>query len=112
MLLEDRKEGEALIIKLMQPRLDAHVAVSFKDKMAEYIDAGNSHIVLDLTEADFIDSSGLGALVSALKRQGKNGDLVICGLKDSTMSMFKLTRMDKVFPIFSNEAEAIQATTH
>ena len=56
-----------------------------------------------------MDSSGLGAVVSSLKMLGGKGDLVICGLKDMVMRMFKLTRMDRVFHIFDSEKEAIKA---
>jgi anti-sigma B factor antagonist len=47
----------------------------------------------------FIDSSGLGALVSALKRIGRVGHLKVCGLNESLRSMFELTRLNRVIPI-------------
>jgi anti-sigma B factor antagonist len=58
---------------------------------------------------DFIDSSGLGAIVSALKTIGRNGDLVLCGIKETVMSLFRLTRMDRVFRIFTDQGEATAA---
>jgi anti-sigma B factor antagonist len=66
-------------------------------------------MVLDLGAVSFIDSSGLGALVSSLKSMGKNGDLVICGAQSAVASMFKLTRMDKVFRMYPSAQEAASA---
>jgi anti-sigma B factor antagonist len=57
----------------------------------------------------FIDSSGLGAIVSMLKLIGREGDLVLCGVTDPVMSLFKLTRMDRVFQMFPSEHDALAA---
>jgi anti-sigma B factor antagonist len=109
MNLEDRKEGEVLIIKPIEKRLDASVAVDFKEKVAELIKSGNELIVLDLSEVNFMDSSGLGAIVSSLKTLGRKGELVISGIQETVMQLFKLTRMDRVFRIFKDEKEAVSA---
>jgi anti-sigma B factor antagonist len=77
--------------------------------MSEWIGAGNRRIVLNLSEVDFIDSSGLGAIVSSLKKIGNDGDLVICSVRETVMSLFRLTRMNRVFDILSSEEEAIGA---
>jgi len=106
MRLQDEKVGDVLIVKPLDKRLDAGAAVDFKQKMAAFINSGSSLIVLDLSVVDFIDSSGLGAIVSSLKTIGRKGDLALCGIKDSVMSLFKLTRMDRVFRIFPNTDEA------
>ncbi|HLC16903.1 MAG TPA: STAS domain-containing protein [Thermodesulfovibrionia bacterium] len=107
--VEARKEGSVLVVKSLNKRLDAHIAMEFKQKMSDYISRGNDLIVLDISEVEFIDSSGLGAIVSALKLLGGNGDLVIAGTRDSVMRMFKLTRMNKVFNMFDTEREAVDS---
>lgn len=109
MNIEEHQEGDTLVIRILEPRLDAHVAVDFKTTMTQLIDAGHARIALNFSATEFIDSSGLGAIVSALKYQGQRGELVLCELQDATASMFKLTRMDKVFSIFAKEREAIDA---
>jgi anti-anti-sigma factor len=65
MQLEQRNAGEALVVTPLEERLDARVATDFKERMAELIASGNSKIVLDLSKVEFIDSSGLGAIVSS-----------------------------------------------
>jgi anti-sigma B factor antagonist len=109
MQLEDRKEGNVVIIKVLDKRLDAQAANGFKDKLSGYISSGSRLIVLNMSEVDFVDSSGLGAMVSVLKSLGEKGRLAICGITDPVMRLFKLTRMNKVFSIFEEESEAIRA---
>jgi len=109
MKIEDRKDGEILIVKPVEKRLDASVAVEFKGKMAEFIKDGNELIVLDLSDVKFMDSSGLGAIVSSLKTLGRKGDLVISGTKEAVSSLFTITRMDRVFRMFANAEEAVSA---
>jgi anti-sigma B factor antagonist len=75
--------------------------------MGGFINEGQELIVLDLSEVDFVDSSGLGAIVASLKMLGGKGDLVISGASDKVMSLFKLTRMDRVFQIFATRDEAV-----
>ncbi len=112
MQIEINKHGEILIVKLLESRLDASISVDFKDKMAEYIKNGHHAILLNISEVEFIDSSGLGAIVTSLKLSGKKGSIVICGAKETVKSMFRLTRMDKVFQIFDNETEAMAALSN
>ena len=85
------------------------MAPRFKHQLIDYVNKGNRSIVLDMNAVSFIDSSGLGALVSSLKVIGKDGDLVLCGTGGTVNSMFKLTRMDKVFRMFGTAEEAVAA---
>lgn len=107
--VEERKEGKVLIVKLLNKRLDAQIAMEFKQIMSDHISKENFYIVLNISEVEFIDSSGLGAIVSALKLLGGKGDLVISGTRDSVMRMFKLTRMNKVFNMFDTERGAVES---
>lgn len=109
MQLEDKKIGNVLIVKPLEKRIDASSATDFKGKMVDWVNGGNNRIVLNLSVVDFIDSSGLGAIVSSLKTIGNSGDLVICGVRDTVMSLLRLTRMNRVFQIFVSEEEALGA---
>jgi anti-sigma B factor antagonist len=108
-LLQTAASGSILTITVVPKRLDAKIAVEFKDKMTELINAGNHNIILDLSNVDFVDSSGLGAIVTSLKILGRRGDLVVAGVKNDVMTMFTLTRMDRVFRMFPTTADAQQA---
>jgi anti-sigma B factor antagonist len=109
MQIQTKNINGVLILSLAEKRLDSRLAVGFKDKVAELIAAGNRLIVFDLSMVDFIDSSGIGCLVTCLKLMGPKGQLAIWGLKAPVESMFKLTRMDRVFTLCSSEEQAIQA---
>lgn len=105
-MLKHRNEGNAIIVVLLTKRLDAESAANFKLSMLELIEKGNRNIVLDLSTVSFMDSSGLGAIVSIYKLMDKDGNFVLSGLQGSVTALFKLTRMDKVFPIYLNATEA------
>lgn len=107
MQLQNRNEGKVLVLKLLDERLDVNIADEFKDEILEFISAGSEAIVLTLSQVNFIDSSGLGAIVSGLKAIGGRGSMVISDASEPIQTVFKLTRMDKAFRIFDSENEAV-----
>jgi len=109
MNISNRVEGNCQLVKLEDSRLDAKAAVEFKAHMDRCIEASQSNVVLDLSAVDFIDSSGLGAMVSVLKRVGNEGSLVLTGINDKTRKIFELTRMDRVFDIRESSEEALKS---
>lgn len=106
-LIDVSKEQQVAVILLKVKRLDASAAPSFKQAVLSVIESGESRLVLDLTEVVFIDSSGLGAMVSVLKALGGRGMITLCNASVGVLSLFRLTRMDKVFPILPSRDEAI-----
>jgi anti-sigma B factor antagonist len=90
-------------------RLTAATSVSFKEEAGGLIDAGHDRLIIDLTSVSFIDSSGIAALVGLLKKVGNRGEIVVCGLADSVAQMFRITRMDRVFPAYADAAAALTA---
>jgi anti-sigma B factor antagonist len=109
MRFEESRIKNALVVKVLESRIVADVAPQFKEGLVTYVRDGNKNIVLDLSDVTFIDSSGLGALIGSLKAVRKDGELVLCGARDAVVNMLKLTRMDKVFQIFSTPEEAASA---
>jgi anti-sigma B factor antagonist len=109
MRFAENKIGNVLVAKVLESRITADVASRFKQDLIEFVTKGNRMIVLDLKEVNFIDSSGLGALIGSLKVIGDDGELVLCGARDTVANMFKLTRMNKVFRMFPNTEEAMGA---
>jgi len=109
MRFEESKVGNVLVAKVLDGRIAADVAPRLKSQLADYMSQGNRSIVLDLGSVSFIDSSGLGALVASLKSMGKDGDLVVSSAQGTVASMFKLTRMDKVFRMYATSDAAVAA---
>jgi len=87
--------------------IDVYTAPSLKKELVELIEGGCSNVIVDLEGVAFIDSSGLGVLVSGLRRaRERDGSVRIVCSRDSVLKIFRITGLDKVFPIFPNIAEA------
>jgi anti-sigma B factor antagonist len=95
-----RTDERLQIVSVKEPRIDAAVAIEFKDAMRAQTEGGPGIVVLDLSEVEFIDSSGLGAIVASMKTMGKEKTLALAGLTPSVARVFQLTRMDSVFRLF------------
>lgn len=91
-----------LLVTVEDRRIDAAIAIAFKDRMRELTDNGPERIVLDLAKVDFVDSSGLGAIVATMKALGGDRKLELAGLTPTVDKVFRLTRMDTVFAIYPN----------
>ena len=100
MELASKTEEQLRIVSVQETRIDAAVAIEFKDAMRIETDNGPDLIILDLSSVEFIDSSGLGAIVAAMKHLGKDKKLALAGLTPTVERVFKLTRMDSVFSVF------------
>lgn len=67
---------------------------------------GTDILLLDMKEVKFIDSSGLGALVSAMQIvRNANGKLFVCSISDQVRMLFELTKMDRIFQTFTDQDE-------
>lgn len=107
MNLSSQEMAEICVISVNEPRIDAAIAIQFKDRMREKTEATSARIVLDLGQVDFIDSSGLGAIVAAMKQLGPGRRLDLAALNPNVDKVFRLTRMDSVFKIFDTVEDAI-----
>lgn len=106
-ILEIRQNEGLTIIEPIRKRLDASLAVRFREELVQLVEQGHRKLVVNLQQVEFIDSSGLGALVSVMKALGGNQNLVLCQVRETVLGLFKLTRMDKIFLILPTESEAL-----
>ncbi|AOF94729.1 STAS domain-containing protein [Sphingobium sp. RAC03] len=90
-------DGDLAIIEVEADRLDAVAAPAFKAALQAHIDGTVRKVLLDLRRVGFMDSTGLGVLVSLLKMLGKDGSLAVAGAQPSVRRLFELTRLDTVF---------------
>lgn len=109
MNLVTEKHGQTTIIRVDETRIDAAVAIKFKDRMREITENTQGQIVLDLAHVDFIDSSGLGAIVAVMKQLSQGSSLDLAALSPNVDKVFRLTRMDTVFSIHSSAETAVKA---
>jgi anti-anti-sigma factor len=91
--------------------LDGKHTTQLRAEIDGVLNAGVKHILLDLKEVTFMDSSGLGGLVVALKDvRSAGGKLYVCSINEQIRILFELTSMDQVFSIFANQDEFNRAT--
>ena len=104
--------GGALVVSVEESRIDAAVAVRFRDLMRELTNHPAKRVVLDLTQVEFLDSSGLGAVVGSMKQLGQGRKLDLAGLTPTVDKVFRMTRMDSVFRIYGDVEHALQDIAH
>jgi anti-sigma B factor antagonist len=102
-----QSRGDVVVVKLYARRLDIRVASEFKTKLVHLVQSRHARIVMDMAALEFIDSSGLGALIAALKALGGRGEMVLCGITPRLLSLFALTHVDKLFHIVDSLEEAV-----
>lgn len=90
-------EDQVAIAIVGERRIDAATAVDFRREILAVVPEKASHLKLDLSAVAFIDSSGIGALVSVLKAVGRAGEVDLCGVQSSVMTVFEMTHMDRIF---------------
>lgn len=92
--------SNSITLKLNAKRLDAAIARDLRSEILDCINSGTAtHVIVDLESVDFMDSSGLGALVSVRKNIPADHEIEIRNANDFVAKVLKLTKMDRVFSI-------------
>lgn len=90
------------------PFLNASNAAEFKKEMHARMTSNVNHVI-DLQNINFIDSTGLGVLVSCLRKaDAVQGKLILCGLQPVVRTLFELVRLYKVFEIFDTREDVLR----
>lgn len=102
-------EHGVTVVELPVKELDAGNVSSLKADMAGILEQ-TSRVVMDLHRTQFVDSSGLGAILSFLRQvTARDGDLKLCGMTKQVRTAFELVRMHRIFDIFETREEAVRA---
>jgi anti-sigma B factor antagonist len=105
---EDRK-ADAVILAL-SGKLDATTAKTFEDRILGVINSGTQRLVVDLSQLDYVSSSGLRVFLLTAKRlQPTDGKLVLCGLRDHIRQVFDLAGFSSILFIYGSRDEAIKS---
>lgn len=92
--------------------IDVYTAPVLREELATLVDGGHVDLVVDLTGVPFMDSTGLGVLVGALKKvKTHGGELRLVIDQEKVLKVFRITALTQVFPIFATVAEALTAVT-
>jgi anti-sigma B factor antagonist len=108
MQLLSEQRGDLMVVRAMDSRIDAAVAIQFKEHMRELVKTAPTRVMLDLSSVAFLDSSGLGAVVAVMKLLAPDRRLELSGLTPSVEKVFRLTRMDSVFTIHRTAPGALR----
>jgi anti-sigma B factor antagonist len=104
--LEDWK---VLLVK--ENRLDAYIAAEFKAALLHAIEDGTRRLMLDIHQVEFMDSSGLGAIVHCLQRIAQEGQIAIARAQEPVALMLRLTNIDKVLTLVERPEDVLQQST-
>ena len=104
---EDRK-ADAVILAL-SGKLDATTAKTFEDRILGVINSGTQRLVVDLSQLDYVSSSGLRVFILAAKRlQTVDGKIVLCSMKDHVRQVFDLAGFSSMLSIYGSRDEAMK----
>ena len=111
MELTRRQIGSVLVLAFAEPvSLEGDSSARFKEKIRSYVGEGRSSLVIDMGRVTFIDSSGLGSLISALKvLRANGGDLKLANIGEQVYSVLEITRLLRVFETFETSEQALAA---
>lgn len=93
-------------VTIVQPLgiLDSTQAGAFRQEVSDRVRDGAKYILVDFQDVTFMDSSGLGALVLALKTARSAGaKMYVCSINDQVKMLFELTSMDRVFELYPDQ---------
>ncbi len=95
------------VIVMEESRFDASLVSSFKDHVEKLFENDATQLVIDLGCVNFMDSSGLGAIVAVLKRLNGTGKVLLVDPQPAIKDLFKLTCMDKIFEVYDSLDKAL-----
>jgi anti-sigma B factor antagonist len=107
--LNPRRFGEVVVVSVPAANLDFGNVADFKRSLEPAL-AEHRALVLDLQRVEFIDSLGLGAILSALRKVGsRGGDLRVSGVTPAAAAVMRLVRLDQIIESFKSETEAVDS---
>jgi anti-sigma B factor antagonist len=104
--LNTRHVGDRTVIEV-GGEVDVYTAPKLRERMVDVVNAGNHHLIVDLENVEFLDSTGLGVLVGGLKRvRTHDGSMSLVCTQERLLKIFRITGLIKVFPIYADVAAA------
>lgn len=93
----------------LQGEIDVYTSPKVKEALTELIDKGKYNLIINLEEVRYIDSTGLGVLIGALKKvREHNGTIGIVCNNPQIKKIFNITGLVKIFGIYKSEDEALK----
>jgi anti-sigma B factor antagonist len=112
MQIDISPQEQTVVIKPTIARVDVEVAGQFRAALLQVIEEGHRSLIVDMSDVTFIDSSGLGALVSALKRlkaQEHDGDIRLANVQEPVVELLEIIRLQRVFSSYASVEQAVSS---
>ncbi|HNW35810.1 MAG TPA: STAS domain-containing protein [Candidatus Ozemobacteraceae bacterium] len=107
-----KPKADGVILIVLRGEIGTETVNDFKDKIDQIVAEGQSKLIMDFQEVNYLNSMGLGVVAATLKKVKKSkGDLKLIRLSPAVQELFELTRLTKVFEIFETEEEAMKSFT-
>lgn len=107
--VEPLDRADAAVVVIPGKELDASNATGLKEELTPVFEQYTC-VILDLSELTFVDSSGLGAILSFTRRLAlKQGELKLCSLQKPVRALVELVRLHRVLDIFNTREEAVRS---
>ena len=107
--LSTRTEGDRTVVTV-GGEIDVYTAPKLREQLIDLVSSGNYHLVVDMENVDFLDSTGLGVLVGGLKKvRAHEGSMELICSQDRLLKIFRITGLAKVFTIHESESAALGA---
>jgi anti-sigma B factor antagonist len=109
--LSTRVEGDRSVV-VVGGEIDVYTAPKLREHIIDLVSNGSHHLIIDMENVDFLDSTGLGVLVGGLKRvRAHEGSLDLVCTQDRILKIFRITGLTKVFAIHATVDEALASTS-
>jgi anti-sigma B factor antagonist len=106
--VQTRQADNGVTVVAPTGRLDVAGAPALKDAIGEALKNGQARVVIDMEGVSFVDSTGLGSVIAALKQiRSSQGDLRLAAPNQQVRVVLELTTLDRVFPYYSTVEEAL-----
>src|SRR5213082_3883437 len=107
--VESRPADNGVTVLAPTGRLDVAGAPALKEAIGELVKNGPSKVVIDMEGISFVDSTGLGSVIAALKqiRGSEGGELRLAAPNQQVREVLELTSLDRVFPYYATVEEAL-----
>jgi anti-sigma B factor antagonist len=104
---------EKLTIVTVGGELDVFTSPKLREALLDVVENGGRHLIVDLSDVEFLDSTGLGVLVGVHHRlQAQDGSMSFVGASERLLRVFHVTRLDKIFTVYPSLDDALQAHAH
>ena len=111
--LESITAGADCAVLRIGGEVDVYTAPQLRERVIQLLGHGARHIIADLREVEFLDSTGLGALVGSLKRvREQDGSLKLVVADGKITTIFRITGLDRVFALHPSFPDAIDGDQH